>query len=508
MNNQCYSNKECNINLNITDIKKKVEEIMETKSDIGENALSNFNEDNFPSHKIDIESLKNENGRYCCRLCKSTYKNTRDFYKHIREKHPNEIDNFNTRSRCNTTKFIEKASKKHNNFYDYSKVVYIHSKICVTIICPIHSDFPQTPSKHLQGQGCKKCGYESMISKKTKTREKFIIEANKIHKNKYTYDKVIYIKNDIIVTITCPIHGDFFQIPNSHLQGSGCDKCAGIERGKKKRLSLDDFIKRSNEIHKNKYTYTNVIYETSNVNVMITCPIHGDFPQTPGVHLQGKGCNECGYKSMASKNKSNTEEFIEKAKKVHGNKYTYANVKYKKWNINVMITCLIHGDFPQQPNNHLNGNGCPTCINKTEGKLKLWLEEEFKNIYTIIYQFETNWCINSSTNCYLPFDFCIKELKLIISLDGDYHYSQESYHNQIGNKNIEDVIDRDILKMVNAIENGYSVIRIPQEYVWEDKHNWKNLLKSNIKIYDKPTVKFLDFNNEYQTHRLKMLAFE
>lgn len=56
-----------------------------------------------------------------------------------------------------------------------------------------------------------------------------------------------------------------------------------------------------------------------------------------------------------------TNIFIEKAKKVHGDKYLYDKTEYKYVQQKVIITCIIHGDFLQTPNNHLNGNGCSKC---------------------------------------------------------------------------------------------------------------------------------------------------
>ena len=53
--------------------------------------------------------------------------------------------------------FINKASKIHNNKYDYSNIEYKNISTKIKIICPIHGEFEQSPSKHLIGQGCPKC---------------------------------------------------------------------------------------------------------------------------------------------------------------------------------------------------------------------------------------------------------------------------------------------------------------------------------------------------------------
>ena len=138
-----------------------------------------------------------------------------------------------------------------------------------------------------------------------------------------------------------------------------------MEEGRKP-ISKDEFVRQSKEVHGDKYTYDNVDYINSRTYVNITCPIHGDFPQTPFGHLKGRGCRKCFWERKTS----NTEDFIKKAQETHflydddGNKipkYTYDNVDYINSRTDVNITCPIHGDFPQSPNNHLSGAGCDEC---------------------------------------------------------------------------------------------------------------------------------------------------
>ena len=122
--------------------------------------------------------------------------------------------------------FVQKSNILHNNIYDYSKFNFINKKTKGVIICKKHNiEFEQTPTKHLLGQGCPKCRYEKSAKSKTLTNEEFIKRAQKIHNNKYNYSKVEYTKNNIKVCIICPEHGEFWQTPNSHLQGHGCPMC-------------------------------------------------------------------------------------------------------------------------------------------------------------------------------------------------------------------------------------------------------------------------------------------
>ncbi len=125
-----------------------------------------------------------------------------------------------------TEEFIQQARAVHGDKYDYSKVVYNGNKTPITIICPKHGEFTQTPIYHLQGHGCQKCYYERSGQLRKKSLEEFIKQANEIHNNKYDYSKVNYVNNKTLVTIICPKHGEFQQTPEKHInRGQGCPIC-------------------------------------------------------------------------------------------------------------------------------------------------------------------------------------------------------------------------------------------------------------------------------------------
>ena len=205
--------------------------------------------------------------------------------------------------------FINKANIIHSNYYDYSKSIYINNKIDIEIICPIHGSFFQRPDNHTKNINPAKCPFCSEITRrqnKTRTHEKFIELSNKVHNNKYIYpDK--YINQDTKINIECPIHGIFKQKPERHLFGDGCPKCAN------KNITHEEFVERSNKIHKYKYKYIDK-YKSTHEKVIIECPKHGLFIQTPHNHISGKcGCPYC--------NESKGEKLI---KEILNNK----NIKY------------------------------------------------------------------------------------------------------------------------------------------------------------------------------------
>ena len=59
-------------------------------------------------------------------------------------------------------KFIKTSTIVHKNKYDYAKVEYKDAFTKVTIICPLHGEFEQTPSNHTQHCGCPVCGVDSL----------------------------------------------------------------------------------------------------------------------------------------------------------------------------------------------------------------------------------------------------------------------------------------------------------------------------------------------------------
>ncbi len=121
------------------------------------------------------------------------------------------------------------------------------------------------------------------------------------------------------------------------------------------------FVNKANSIHNGKYDYSKVEYKGAKEKVCIICPIHGEFWQTPSNHThktKPKGCPKCNGGIRGNKS-----EFIEKAKKVHGDKYDYSKVEYINNHTKVCITCLKHGEFWQTPAAHLRGQGCKFCVN-------------------------------------------------------------------------------------------------------------------------------------------------
>ena len=145
-----------------------------------------------------------------------------------------------------------------------------------------------------------------------------------------------------------------------------------------KIVTTNNFIERSKIIHNNKYYYNKTVYKHTRNKVIIICPIHGEFSQNANSHLQGIGCSQCGYELNRLKQRDTKEQFIEKARKVHGDKYNYLLVDYFNCMTKVKIKCNICGNiFKQKPNGHLDGKGCSICSTNKRANLMRSNKDEF-----------------------------------------------------------------------------------------------------------------------------------
>lgn len=204
-----------------------------------------------------------------------------------------------------TEQFINQANRIHKNTYDYSSTQYRGANDKIKIICKEHGIFEQTPNNHLKGQGCKKCASIKFSKKYVKTTNQYIKDVKEVHGDIYDYSKVEYKGAHEKIIISCKVHGEFKQQASAHLKGQGCPKCAKLKQSKLISKTTNIFAEEAKYIHENKYDYSKTIYKKAVEKVTITCPIHGDFKQTPSNHLNGSGCPKCSheYSSILNKEK-------------------------------------------------------------------------------------------------------------------------------------------------------------------------------------------------------------
>ena len=191
--------------------------------------------------------------------------------------------------------FIAKSLEVHRDKYDYSEINYINMTTKIRIICHQHGVFEQTPHDHQSGRGCNSCGIVKRSILQTFTQEQFIQRAIEKHGSKYNYDNVKYVNSQTKISITCnTCDYTFLQMPNSHLQGCGCDKCAHKLNHDMQRLTQDEVIKRAVEVHGNKYDYSEMNYTSMTKKITIKCDNGHTFEQIASNHIsQGYGCPVC-----------------------------------------------------------------------------------------------------------------------------------------------------------------------------------------------------------------------
>jgi hypothetical protein len=342
--------------------------------------------------------------------------------------------------------FIKRAIAIHGDKYDYSKVEFttISSKPKVVIICPTHGEFEQRYDSHLQGNGCKACAIIMRALQLSSNTPDFIKNSERVYGNIYDYSKSIYTGVDCGITIICPTHGEFKQTPTYHLLGRGCNKCRDADN---RITKLSNFINRANIIHNHNYDYTLSEYNGWDVDIIISCHVHGVFNQSISNHLRGKGCPKCVGRGLS------TIELIALFNNQHNNKYDYSLVNYVNCHTKITIICPKHGEFSQTPNNHKRGQGCPICKeSKGEREIREFL---INNNIKYIRQYRFNDCKYKRV---LPFDFYLPELNKCIEYQGEQHYrAVDLFGGEAGFKNLQ---HRDKIKEKYCYLNNIPLLKI------------------------------------------------
>jgi len=251
-----------------------------------------------------------------------------------------------------TEEFVERCIIKHGDRFDYSKTKYKNSSSKAVFICKDHGEFTASIRTHLNGNGgCSKCINTSKINKTSY----FITKSIERHGNKYNYDESKYVGGKSSIKIFCNNCNSYFnQIAANHVNGANCPNC--VVRCKPK--TTEQFILEARNVYGGMYDYSLVDYITNHHKVNIICKEHGVFNISSIGHIGGRGCPICSRLNT----RLSKEHFIEKANKVHNNKFGYNRVVYDGIHNKVEIYCPDHdGYFLQEPHSHLKGNACLIC---------------------------------------------------------------------------------------------------------------------------------------------------
>ena len=176
------------------------------------------------------------------------------------------------------------------------------------------------------------------------------------------------------------------------------------------------------------------------------------------------------------------EEFILKARQIHGWKYDYSKVVYLNNRTPVCIICPEHGEFWQTPHGHLSGQGCPKCHeekNVNEIKLFNFINDNIE--HKVISQYKSNWLDGQSIDIFIP------DINVGVEYQGIQHFKPIRYFG--GSKKYEYTISKDKEKFEKCKNNGIKLFyfstekNIPIDY-FDKIYSDNNKLLEEIKKYD------------------------
>jgi hypothetical protein len=184
------------------------------------------------------------------------------------------------------------------------------------------------------------------------TTEQFINKSKEKFGTKFCYEDTHYTNSGTHVIITCPDHGKFEIRPWVHLSGAGCPGCSRALNGLNHRMDTSTFIQRARNKHNNFYDYSKTVFEGSLKNLVVTCPMHGDFVTLASRHINnGHGCPKCSLAKRIEKNATPVSVFLEEiSKKPNFEYYDFSKlIRFKNKKEWVTVFCKKHGEFKTKP---------------------------------------------------------------------------------------------------------------------------------------------------------------
>lgn len=275
-----------------------------------------------------------------------------------------------------------------------------------------------------------------------------------------------YNGNKQYITVKCKIDGTIWKTkPNWLKAGRGCQTCYDNRRGQNRVKGLEKFIEEARKVHGDKYDYCKVEYINDTKKVCVICPNHGEFWISPAKHLRyNQGCPTCGRRRI------DTNDFIQRARLIHGDKYDYSKTIYAGRFKPVTIICPIHGAFSQKPDKHLSSHGCPIC---KESKTERLIREKLKeNDIQFESQKRFTWLGKQTL------DFFIPEQNIAIECQGEQHFHPVSFYKGIDG--FEKTRIRDLMKYEKCTKHGIKVlyyINSITHFVQMEPYTKENIIK-------------------------------
>lgn len=247
-----------------------------------------------------------------------------------------------------TEEFKRKAISIHGKKYSYDNSVYNGRIYKLTIGCPFHGEFLQTPKEHLRGRGCSQCAGNIRS-----TTSEFVRKSQVRHQNKYTYDDVIYTDAHQKVCIGCPSHGNFWQTPHEHLAGKGCHICGVENRHWNNGFRWDTYTFPNGRQEKvqgyESWTIDHLLTETSETQILVNRvekPVIS-YEWSGSVHKYFPDCYLPDTNTIVETKSSYTWQFQKEqnAAKISGSLQSGYNIRFIIWDRNhTLVSDITYGN--------------------------------------------------------------------------------------------------------------------------------------------------------------------
>ena len=383
--------------------------------------------------------------------------------------------------------YIEKFTQKWGNSYTFDKLNYISWKHPGIITCKEHGDFTLSEIRYgLDKIPCPVC-YEQ--NKRNTRNSEYLSRLKEKYGDTYTWlttDFGDYYTD--YVEFICPKHGVVKQtlcvlLNSEDEDGYACSRCRRERSSEKLSYTLEEAISQAKSLESCKYYDFSLIKKWEGVKskYKFKCKKHGEvFEQSFDCLFQDhNGCKKCNAEYMHDRDALTAEEFIEKARKIHGNKYDYSKVEYYNYKTKVCIICPKHGEFWQTPYNHLSGKGCRKCHESTlETKIRVLLEDNgIEYVQEKSLRDLTDKILEGSGRRPQRVDFFLPKYNVCIECQGQQHFTPTKFNTKMltetAEKNYKIAVTMDKFKYESLIEGNYDIIYFTKaSSISQDTSGW------------------------------------
>lgn len=212
--------------------------------------------------------------------------------------------------KLSSSEWESRARKVHGNKYDYSKSIWGNKNTRINVVCRACGvEFHPLVGSHIYGRnGCPECSLARVHELNRYTTESFIRKSQKVHGLRYDYSKVQYKHCTIPVQIVCPVHGVFYQRPESHLRGRGCPN-----KDHEREFYSQRVIEKLKAKLRSDFDIKNMVYSGSKKPVLgVVCKVCGTEIRARSGNLlstSGRGCVVCQKRKWNQAIKDRTQEF-------------------------------------------------------------------------------------------------------------------------------------------------------------------------------------------------------